>query len=327
MEVEAGQPHEALFLVLPYLPLYELLATAQVCKSLRYAVHMDVLLYLDLAVQQPLSRRLSDDILIKFTRKAGGRLRALSLSGCFRITDDGLLRVVQENPLMEQLYLPDCTSLTPQGVENAVKILTSSDSNNLKRLKINGIYNLAKEHIQTLKSYLDQKNRGTTTSKSRGEVPLTEAAPIFFHDHANTIPMGGWQYCRSEVPSSNSIDVEVCPKCHQVRMVFDCPRQEVTCRECRGCIFCIPRCADCGICLQDAVAASSSEEEETEEAVCGDFLCFACWVRGKPKCRYCNRPYCRRHWKQQSTDLLHTSDGFLCGLCKYSEYKLLMGAD
>lgn len=103
MEAEAGQPHEALFLVLPYLPLNELLTTAEVCTSLRDAVREDILLYLDLIVQYPLSRKLSDDILLNLTSKAGGRLRIMSLTDCFRITDHGLLRVIEENRLIEQV--------------------------------------------------------------------------------------------------------------------------------------------------------------------------------------------------------------------------------
>lgn len=190
-----------------------------------------------------------------------------------------------------QLYLPGCMSLTPDGVVNAVKTLTSNSSS-LKRLKINGICNLDKEHLQTLKFYLEKNRRAPKES--------LEPAAIFFHNHANAKPI--------EDCGALSIDVEICPRCDQVRMVFCCPKE--TCRECRGCIFCIPRCAECGVCFDAS--------EETEEVVCGDLLCSMCWVRLIPKCSFCNRPCCRQHWKRE-TVCTSGPDGFICGACD-SEY-------
>ncbi|OWM76650.1 F-box protein SKIP28-like [Punica granatum] len=286
---EAGQPHEALFLVLPYLPLFDLLALTQVCTSLRDAVHMDVLPWLELVIENPLSRKLSDDILLKFTSKASGRLRILSLSNCSKITDDGLLRVIQDNPLIEKLFVAGCTSLSPEGILDAVKTLIST-SNRLRCLRINGIYNLNKDHLQPLQFYLELNQ----TTLQEPQVP----APIFFHDHGDST--------RVRECNSRSIDVEICPKCDEVRMVFSCPRE--TCKECRGCIFCIPRCAECGVCVDAS--------EETEEAVCGDLLCSACWVQLKPKCSFCNRPYCRQHRKQE-TRCSSGPHGFVCGVCNW----------
>lgn len=97
-EVEPGPPHESLFLVLAYLPLFELLAMSEVCMSLRDAVHNDVLLWLNIIVERPLSLRLSDEILMKITSKASGRLKTLVLIDCEKITDDGLQLVIRKNP-------------------------------------------------------------------------------------------------------------------------------------------------------------------------------------------------------------------------------------
>lgn len=92
-------PHEALFLVLAYLPLFELLAISEVCVSLRDAVHKDVLPWLNnIIVERPLNLRLSDEILMKITSKAIGRLKTLALMSCLKITDDGLQWVIDKNP-------------------------------------------------------------------------------------------------------------------------------------------------------------------------------------------------------------------------------------
>lgn len=100
---EAKAPHEALFLVLSYLPVYEVVVMSQVCTSLRDAVNNDILLWLNVIVQRPLSWRLNDEILIKITSKANGRLKTLALINCMHVTDHGLQRVVQQNPLINKV--------------------------------------------------------------------------------------------------------------------------------------------------------------------------------------------------------------------------------
>nr|GMD13705.1 F-box protein SKIP28-like [Ipomoea batatas] len=149
-EQQFGPPPEAMFLVLAYLPLYELLCMSQVCRSLRDAVKGDILPWLNIAVEAPLHSRISDDILMKITAVADGRLATLALLNCFKVTDDGLLRVIQKNPRISKLYIPGCTGITPEGVIKAVQLLTNTNHHTLKTLKISGIYNITKEHLQTL---------------------------------------------------------------------------------------------------------------------------------------------------------------------------------
>lgn len=112
--------------------------------------------------------------------------------------------------------------------------------------------------------------------------------------------------------TSPPIDMELCPKCNEVQVVYDCPRD--SCKrlrhlqqqaECRGCRYCIPRCEECGICIKD-------EEEEPEEAACPDSLCLGCWLQ-LPKCSFCNKPYCSDHSDQQC--FLPESSGFVCTPC------------
>ncbi|XP_023767236.1 F-box protein SKIP28 [Lactuca sativa] len=262
-----GQPHESLYLVLPYLPLFELLAMAQVCKSFNNALKDDILPWLNIIVDENHQRsRISDEILVKIASKAMGRLRTLVLSNCDRVTNDGVQTVVAMNPNIEKLHVPQCTNLTPEGIIQAVTTLNQHVAT-LKSLKINGIYNITKDHFQTLCMLM--KSNEPDTSRQ------------------------------------DSIDVGICPKCDEVRMVFDCPLE--TCERkntiggCRGCKFCILRCEECGKCV-----------EEDSEAACEDTLCLDCWIK-LPKCGFCNKPYCNKHAYKQC--VLPDSSGFVCEAC------------
>ncbi|XP_057978165.1 F-box protein SKIP28 [Malania oleifera] len=283
-----GTPHEALFFVLGYLPVIELLVMSQVCRSLRDAVNNDVLVWLNVTVDRSLGLRLSDNILRKITSKANGLLRTLALVNCVKITNDGLLQVVHQNPLINRLHVPACTGLSPEGVIAAVKTLTKY--HNLETLRIDGIYNIQKEHLETLQSHLQMNQQ--------------EQAFTFFHDYRNfsTLKHEG---------SSSPIDIELCPRCSNVRMVFDCPRE--SCKtgksgqsartKCRGCYFCIPRCEECGRCVGP---------EELEWAACVDILCSDCWFL-LPKCSFCNKASCKRHANQCGSFL--SSTGWVCAVC------------
>ncbi|XXG81855.1 hypothetical protein AAC387_Pa09g2407 [Persea americana] len=109
------------------------------------------------------------------------------------------------------------------------------------------------------------------------------------------------------------IDVDICPKCNEVRIVFDCPR-EGRCQKwsCRGCLFCIVRCKECGGCI-------SLEEVETGETVCPDCVCSECWLH-LPKCVLCNRPSCSQHLYLQSRSFPGSPD-FTCELCIFQPGK------
>lgn len=278
--VGIGPPHEALFLAVAYFPLFELLATKEVCKSLRDAVSNDILPWLDIIVKKPLNSRITDDILIEITSKAKGRLRTLALISCGKITDDGLQQVVEKNPLLCKLYIPGCNGLTPEGILRAVKALTKHN-HNLISLKICGIYGINKQHLETLCSLL------RTNQKQQKQ------QAIFYHNHNN------FQSFRNE-ETDRPIDIDICPKCDQPCMVFDCPREDC---ECRGCCYCVPRCAECGRCVA---------YEEQGDAACEDTLCLDCWI-GLQKCDFCNRPYCNRHADRRCQ--FPGSSGFVCDAC------------
>ncbi|XP_022734006.1 F-box protein SKIP28-like [Durio zibethinus] len=288
-----GSPHEALFLVLAYLPLFELLAMSEVCKSLREAVNKDILPWLNIIVERPLNVRLTDEILTKITSKADGRLRTLALMNCARITDDGLQSVIAKNPLINKLYLPGCTGLTPNGVIRAVQTL-SVHQHSLESLQINGIYNMNKQHLERLQYYL-------LTKQIQQQVQQKQQS-LFYHTYRK------FQAYRWE-EFGPIIDVEICPKCNEVRIVFDCPREDCKRKRdhslsaCRMCKFCIPRCEECGLCVKPG---------EVEEAVCSDTLCSDCWIQ-LSKCNFCNKPCCRQHTSLQIRS--RGSTGWICVVC------------
>lgn len=138
----------------------------------------------------------------------------------------------------------------------------------------------------------------------RKNLPLeeqqTQQKPLYYHKRGSLSV-----FKRKE--NQRIIDLEICPKCFEVRMVYDCPkgdckRKECPHAQCRGCNFCIPRCEDCGRCVVS---------EEVEEGACGDVLCLECWLK-LPKCNFCNKPYCKQHtnWWCTSSD-----SSFLCKVC------------
>lgn len=101
---QEGLPHEALFLVLVYLPLHELLVMAQVCRSVKEVLTGDILPWLNIMVGKPLNKRFNDAHLLKITSKADGRLKTLALLNCSKITDEGLQQVIARNPYITRVY-------------------------------------------------------------------------------------------------------------------------------------------------------------------------------------------------------------------------------
>ncbi|XP_014756515.1 F-box protein SKIP28 isoform X3 [Brachypodium distachyon] len=132
-----GEPHAALFLALGYMRLPDLLACWRVCRLLGEAVAGDPLLWRRVTVEPPLSKRLTDDALLKLTARAEGTLRSLHLLGCSLVSDAGLLRVVERNPSVTELYVPKCTGLTGDGVVKIVQLLDEQNGNT-NRLRLHG---------------------------------------------------------------------------------------------------------------------------------------------------------------------------------------------
>ncbi|XP_008809419.2 F-box protein SKIP28 [Phoenix dactylifera] len=284
-------PHGALFLVLGYLRLPELLAFQRVCRLFRDVIDGDSLLWQHIAVEPPLSGKLTDDALLKVTAKAEGKLKSLALLDCWKITDAGLLQVADRNPGVTKLYVPGCVYLSVDGVMKVVKRLFERGGN-LKHLQLRGICNITKEHLDVLNSLLCKNN------------PRQISQPSFY---------SYWRIVSFNSDDGRPVDVDMCPKCKNVNLVFDCTRENCRMmksrwRECRGCFFCIARCEECGGCIDF--------EESGEKAICLHLLCLQCWLR-RPKCNMCNLPYCKWHANLFGSSSM--SAGFICDQCRELE--------
>ncbi|GMP30141.1 hypothetical protein CsSME_00004942 [Camellia sinensis var. sinensis] len=105
---DRGAPHDALFFSLGYLGVRDLLSVERVCKSLRDAVQNDPLIWRSVHIDQPLSDRITDDALLRLTSRAQGTLQCLSLVGCLKITDSGLMHVLENNTGLTKVCLFVC---------------------------------------------------------------------------------------------------------------------------------------------------------------------------------------------------------------------------
>ncbi|GMJ09682.1 RCAR3 INTERACTING F-BOX PROTEIN 1 [Hibiscus trionum] len=251
-EEHEGAPHEALILALGYLNVRDLFAVESVCMSLRSAVQNDPLLWRNVHIDQPLSEKITDDVLLQITRRAQGSLQCLSLVDCQRVTDEGLKCVVEENPKLVKLSVPGCTRLSIEGILNSLKALKSAGRQGVKHLRIAGVYGVTLKHFEELK-LLGMDN----------QIQQIMHKPLFYN-RKNV-------YLSDE--DDRAIDIELCPRCNNVRLVYDCPvegcqQKGHTGQLCRACTLCIARCVVCGRCINDG---------EYEETFSLELLCSDCW--------------------------------------------------
>ncbi|KAK9119992.1 hypothetical protein Scep_018085 [Stephania cephalantha] len=247
-----GAPHDALLFSLGYLGVQDLLSVEMVCKSSHSAVRNDTLIWKNIHIDQPLNERINDDALLQLTKHAQGNLQCLSLVECLKISDDGLRRVLDSNPRLTKLNVAGCTRLTVDGIIDNLKAFKSSGTPGIKNLRIGGRYGVTLKHFEELKSLVGAENYMQPASHK----------PQFYRRGYSSIS------CDDE----RAIDIEVCPRCQNLRLVYDCPAE--SCREkgsgmqmCRACLICIARCFECGRCISDS---------EYEETFCLDLLCLDC---------------------------------------------------
>ncbi|KAJ3677424.1 hypothetical protein LUZ60_003148 [Juncus effusus] len=274
--------HGALYFVLHYLPLPELLSFQAVSKTFCDAVSNDPSLWQHIAVKRPLNYSITDEALLRLTSRAEGRLKSLFLLDCYNITDAGLFRIVDQNPGITKLFVPGCINLTPNGMINLVK--HSLDQNrSLTHLKLYGLCNIKEEHLKILNSLLSKNNKSTKPS-------------IYGSDHPTRLTINGGD------GSDRPVDLELCPFCQSIGLVYNCTRNNCRRRDCRACYFCVPRCEDCGGCMD-------TDHVSQNDSACNHLLCTQCWLK-LPKCDTCNRPYCKGHniFKQSRV-------GFICQGC------------
>ncbi|PWA96405.1 F-box domain, cyclin-like protein [Artemisia annua] len=255
-----GDPHEAFFLALSYLETKDLLLVERVSRSLCSTIHNDSLLWRSIHIDQPLNERITDDVLVQLTNRAEGNLVSLSLIKCTRITDDGLKRVLETNPKLTKLSIPGCTRLSSEGILKNLKSFNSTEgTSGIKHIRTGGFYGITHDQFNEVKCLL---NTG-------GNKHQNSCLPHYYHR--------GNSYQPSD--DDRDIDVEVCPRCQNVRLVYDCPADSCQVKDqcvalCRACIHCIPRCAQCGRCVHN------SEYEETFSL---EYLCSEC-LKEMPRC-------------------------------------------
>lgn len=267
-DADGGAPSDALYLSLNYLGLRDLLSVEGVCKALRDVVRSDPLLWRNIHVDYPLSNKITDDVLIKLTDRAQGHLHSLSLVHCPRITDSSLNCVLERNSSLKKLSVPGCVRLTADGILRNLKVLMSAGKPRLKYLGVNGLFGMTHQHFEEFKVLL-----GVDSSK----LPSTRK-PRFLQ--------GGQLSVSSD--DDYAIDIEICPKCQQLRVVYDCPsescqKKKSTAQSCRACTICIKRCINCGRCLNNC---------EYEELFSFDNLCLDC-------CRDCYREFLDHQERQE----------------------------
>ncbi|CAL5325631.1 unnamed protein product [Camellia sinensis] len=250
---DRGAPHDALFFSLGYLGVRDLLSVERVCKSLRDAVQNDPLIWRSVHIDQPLSDRITDDALLRLTSRAQGTLQCLSLVGCLKITDSGLMHVLENNTGLTKLSVPGCVRLSVEGILCNLKAFKSAGKLGIQQLRIGGLYGISNKQFEELKFLL-----GTDNHKQ-----LSSRKPRFYG--------GGQLYfsCNDDC----AIDIEACPRCQKFRQVYDCPAESCQGKHqstqlCRACTLCIARCIHCGRCINGC---------DYEETFCLDLLCLDCW--------------------------------------------------
>ncbi|KAK9052362.1 hypothetical protein SSX86_028991 [Deinandra increscens subsp. villosa] len=243
---DVGAPHDALFLALGHLGIRDLLSVERVCKSFRDGVREDPLLWRNINIDRPVGESFNDDSLLRITSRANGSLQSLSLVNCLKITDMGLKNVFQQNLGLMKLNVVGCNGLSMEGLLTNMK---SFGGGGIKRLRIGGLHSITMEQFQELNKLLSLNNQNRSNSPK----------PRFFH--------GGQLYL--SLDDNRPIDIEACPKCHQLRQVYDCPAASCDGKHntCRACTFCIPRCTSCGCCFN---------ERDYIETFCLDLLCLDC---------------------------------------------------
>ncbi|KAL3694040.1 hypothetical protein R1sor_007691 [Riccia sorocarpa] len=289
-------PPEGFLFALSHLDLRSLFTLERVSKSLREAVVGDVLIWQHLNVGPPLNLSITDDVLVKLARRAGGHLKSLTLVGCLRITAAGLERVLSFSPELEKLCIPRCTGVKAEALVRMVEAhAIASRSRGLpgiRLLRIKGVYNITRPQLDVLVNVL-QHGRDQEVDKLYRP---------YYYRHGN--------YCLTQLASDDErpIDLEPCPKCGNARVVYDCTRER--CKQekshpgltCRGCTLCIARCEECGTCIDDL---------SYEETFFLDLLCSSCWY-SLPKCSDCNKPGCSRH----PDDFRSAGSTFTCEDCR-----------
>lgn len=250
--INSGDPCPALSFALAHLGVRDLLSVERVCRSLRYTVQNDPLLWRSIHIDQQLSGKITDDDLVRLTDRSKGILHSLSLVNCHKITDDGLRRVLERNLMLTKLNVQGSMKLTIDGIVDCLKSYKLVAVTGIKHLRVHAILGVTQKHFEELKSLL-----GIDDNLQNNHMPcfLLQGSPHLSNE------------------DDRPIDIDMCPRCQNPRLVYDCPVKDCqgkdhTTQVCRACTLCIARCVQCGKCLND---------EKYEETFFLEKVCSDCW--------------------------------------------------
>ncbi|CAE6067183.1 unnamed protein product [Arabidopsis arenosa] len=223
---EDANVHPAFGFCLYHLGVKDLLSVSMVCKSLHTTVCDDSLLWKHIHICQPLNEKITEEALLHLTERAQGTMQCLRLVDCCRITDDCLKRVLERNPQVVKLGVPGCTRITIDGILSILRDLKSVGKLQVKHLEIGGLFGVTKDHYDELFDLLNIDNK----------VEQTIQKPRFYHRGDACV----------SCDDDRALDIEMCPKCQNSRLVYDCPAEDCKGKkegseECRACSLCIQR--------------------------------------------------------------------------------------
>ncbi|KAJ1685801.1 hypothetical protein LUZ63_017191 [Rhynchospora breviuscula] len=257
MEVSSSSSHvstvdqvpEGMMYALGYLGVKDLLSVEQVCKSLCEAVTGDPLLWMSIQIDSTLNEKINDETLLKVTRKAQGNLRALSMVACLNVTDEGLRCVLDKNPLLTKLYVPECVRLSLDGLISNLKSFNSKNYPGIRHLKLGRLFNISESHYNELIALLGANSHH----------PTAQLKPRFYHIARFSM------MCNED----RTLDIEACPGCQKYRLVYDCPLESCKGKRdpCRACESCILRCLQCGKCIRESTYTETFSLE---------YICASC---------------------------------------------------
>ncbi|CAH9135562.1 unnamed protein product [Cuscuta epithymum] len=237
----------------------------QVCRSLCCVVQNDPLIWRNIKIDHPLSDKITDEALLQLANRAKGQLCCSSLVECLKITDGGLKNVLERNKRLTKLSVAGCMKLSIEELVSNLKVFNKRDTW-IKCLRIGGLFGITNLHYEDLKLLLGVMENTTQPSSVHHN-------PRFYQ--------GGQLYL--SVDDDWAIDIEMCPKCQQLRLVYDCPAESCQgtthqgTQMCRACTFCNSRCKSCGCCLSNC---------DYEETFCLEKRCLDCIQKFLPKHRF-----------------------------------------
>lgn len=135
---------------------------------------------------------------------------------------------------------------------NILRAFNCERGMSIRHLRIGGLYGVTHEHYEGLKSLLGAESLNEQN----------DPKPHFY------LRGSIYRLCDDD----RAIDIEVCPRCDKMRLVYDCPSEGCQVKDsatqgCRACTLCIPRCVQCGKCINDG---------PYEETFCLENLCTDC---------------------------------------------------